>query len=247
MPLLKAEVIKYMFDTIDDSQVTVPIWPSGRIETLFMALERDKAALITRTLCHLKRSRSDDIIRGAEKVLLISPMGKIKKIDPELKSFVNVNRPEDLSKLQTRQAQGNVNEDLKIHQGTLILPELGRLEDAVELFHAQKYNQALDAFESCATNFEEARSFFWAGVCHENEGESLQGWSKIQEAEVATEMDLRSRDFFLAAASDYRQEAEMHLKARCRFFAERAWADKTWCESRVMGMAGGNERHPSKN
>ena len=50
----------------------------------------------------------------------------------------------------------------------------------------------------------------------------------------------------LAAANDYRLEAEMHLRGGFRFLAERAWADKAWCESWVMGITGHTERYPPK-
>ncbi|HTY75746.1 MAG TPA: hypothetical protein VMD05_09305, partial [Candidatus Nanoarchaeia archaeon] len=202
---------------------------------------------ITQTLCSLRRPRSDDIIRGAEKVQFISPIGKIKTIDPELKSFININHYQDIIELQTRKAHGNAYEDLKTSLGLLNLIELKRLQTASELCSEHHYDEALSIFASCASNLESEKSFFWAGVSRENEGESLMAISKLQnEPKSATELDFKGRDAFLAAANNYRQEAEMHLKAHIRFFAERAWADKAWCESWVMGTQG-VKRYPSKN
>ena len=247
MPFLKPKIIKYLCDTAEDEHVTVPMWPNSRIETLVMVLQRCKAKAITQTLCSLKRPRSDDIIRGAEKVQFISPTGKIKTIDPELKSFININHYQDIIELQTRKSHGNTYEDLKTSFGLLNLNELERLQTASELVSEHHYDEALSIFASCASNLESEKSFFWAGVGRENEGESLMAISKLQnETKSATELDFKGRDAFLAAANNYRQEAEMHLKARLRFFAERAWADKAWCESWVMGTQG-VKRYPSKN
>ena len=247
MPFLEPKIIRYLCDAAQDEQVTVPMWPNSRIETLVMVLERRSATAITQTLCNLKRPRSDDIIRGAEKVQLISPLGKIKSIDPELKSFVNINHHEDLSKLQTRKVHGNANDNIKTNLGIMNVQELKQLQTASELCNEHRYDEAVGVFASCASSLESEKSFFWAGVSRENEGESLLAMSKLQnEPRSATDLDFRGRDAFLAAANNYRQEAEMHLKAHLRFFAERAWTDKAWCESWVMGTAG-SKRYPSKN
>jgi molybdenum cofactor guanylyltransferase len=248
MPLLKPNIIEYLFDVAGNAQVAVPIWPSGRLETLVMVLEKGSALEITQTLCQLKRPRSDDIMRGASKVLFVSPVGEMRALDPELKSFVNINRHEDLAKLQTRPARGLINENLRATLGALIMPEMQRLRNASELCGENKFAQATTAFSSCAANLETEKSFFWAGVSRENEGEALLAWSQLlqKEPENASELDFRGRDAFLAAGNNYRQEAEVHLEARCRFLAERAWADKTWCEGWVMCKTGQSNRYPSK-
>ena len=247
MPLLRPNIIEYLFDTAGDAQVAVPIWPSGRLETLVMVLERGSALEITQTLCELRRPRSDDIMRGASKVLFVSPMGEMRALDPQLESFVNINRHEDLSKLQTRPARGLINENLRANLGALLIPEMQRLRNASELCRERKFAEAAAVFSSCAANMEKEKSFFWAGVSRENEGEALLGWSQLQKApEAAAEVDFRGRDAFLAAANNYREEADVHLEGRCRFLAERAWADKAWCEGWVMGKMGQRDRYPSK-
>jgi molybdopterin-guanine dinucleotide biosynthesis protein A len=247
MPLMKPKIIKYLFDAAGDAQVVVPMWPNGRLVTLVMALERGNAVEITQTLCQLRRPRSDDIIRGASKVLFISPVGEMRALDPELKSFVNINRHEDLSKLQTRPAHGSITENFKATLGALLLPELQRLREGSALCHDRKFAEATAVFSSCAANLEKKKSFFWAGIARENEGETLLASSQLKhEPETEAELDFQGKDAFLAAASNYRSEAEMHLEGRCRFLAERAWADKAWCESWGMGKTGHSDRYPPK-
>jgi molybdopterin-guanine dinucleotide biosynthesis protein A len=75
---MKPEIISYLFDAAGDAQVTVPMWPKGRLETLIMVLERKSAIAITQSLCRLRRPRSDDVVRGAEKALFVSPLRKSK-------------------------------------------------------------------------------------------------------------------------------------------------------------------------
>jgi hypothetical protein len=247
MPLIKPKIIQYLFDATEDMQVAVPIWPNGRLETLVMVLERNSATEITETLCSLRRPRSDDIIRGASKVLFISPFADMRALDPEFKSFVNINRHEDLFKLQTHPAHGNITENFKATLGALLVPELQRLREASALCHERKFAEAATVLSSCSTELERQKSPFWGGVSREKEGETLLALSQLQkEPEIVAELDFKGKDAFLAAATNYRLEAEMHMEGRCRFLAERAWADKAWCESLVMGKTGHEDRYPLK-
>jgi molybdenum cofactor guanylyltransferase len=247
MPLMNPKVVEYLFGAAQDVDVAVPMWPNGRLETLVTVLKRKSALEILETLCRLRRPRSDDIMRGAHKVLFVSPLSEIRMLDPELESFVNINHQEDLSKLQTRPAHGAVKENLEASLGPLLEDELERLQDAAAFCHEHKLFEATTAFSESAANLERAKSFFWAGIGRENEGESLLAWAQTQtDPKEATTLDFRSKDAFFAAANNYRQEAGLHLEARCRFLAERAWADKAWCEGWVMGKAGHSERYPPK-
>lgn len=247
-PFVKPRIIEYLFENAEDAQVTVPMWPNGRLETLIMVLERKSTTEITETLCQLRRPRSDDIVRGASKVLFVSPMGKIKSLDPEFKSFVNINHPEDLAKLKPRPVHGSITENFTVTLGTLLVRELRRLRETYVLLHKHRFAESSVIFSCSAAELEKQKSPFWAGISREKEGETLLAWAQLQkEPEMAAELDFKGKDAFLAAAGNYEMEAQMHLQNRCRFLAERAWADKAWCESKVMGKIDPNERYPSKN
>jgi molybdopterin-guanine dinucleotide biosynthesis protein A len=242
-PLIKPAIIEYLFNAGEDAQVSVPMWPNGRLETLVMVLERNSAAEIAETLCCLRRPRSDDVVRGASEVLFVSPMGEMKHLDPELQSFVNINHSEDLAILQIRPAHGNITADFTVNLGTVVVPELQRLRDTYALLHEHELAEASAIFSSCASELEKHKSPFWAGISREKEGETLLTWSQHQKKrEQAAELDFKGKDAFLAAAGNYETEAQMHLQNRCRFLAERAWADKAWCESKVMGKTDRGER-----
>ena len=245
MPLLQPKVVDYMFNSAKDTRVVVPMWPNGRLETLTMVLKKPEALEITKTLCQLRRPRSDDIIRGALNVLLISIVGKIRTFDPELKSFTNINSQTDLAQLQPRQAQGPVTENLRLNLGDLPMPELRRLQNASALFTEGKFSEATKTFSSCATQLETKDSLFWAAISRENEGKSFLSWSKQQSGqELATKQAFRGKEALVKAVNNYESEAKIYENAHGIFLAERARSNKEWCESLVKDQLGQSKLLP---
>jgi len=247
MPFLQPAVADYLFNEAVGFQVATPMWPNGRLETLIMVLERHIGLEITETLCKLKRPRSDDIPRGASKILFASPVNHIKTLDPELKSFININSKKDLNRLQTRSIHGAITEDLQVNLGVLSISDLQLLRKSAKMFYDGKLSEAQIAFASCTSNFEVSNNFFWAAISGESQGEALLNLSRQKpDHKAATELDFESKEAFLRASNNYRVEAEIYEENRCWFLAERARADKAWCESWVMGKQGHVNRYPSK-
>ena len=247
MPFLQPKVADYLFSQAVGFEVTVPMWPNGRLETLMTVLERHIGLEITQTLCKLNRPRSDDIQRGASKLLLISPVNHIKTLDPELKSFININSKEDLKRLQTRREHGPVKEDLKLNIGASSISDLKLLREGAKMLREGKLSEAQNIFAMCTGNFELAGSLFWAAVSGESQGEALLKLSQQQhDSEASIELDFEGKEAYMKAANNYRLEAEMHEENRCRLLGERALADKAWCESWAMGKKGHIHRYPSK-
>lgn len=227
MPLLKPKVADYLFNQAKDSNVVAPMWPNGRLETLIMVLKRSDIQNIASTLCQLNRSRPLDIIRAALKVLLVTLVGEIKSLDPELKSFVNINCPQDLSRLPARQTQGPVNENLRLNLGDLPVAELQCLQEASVTFQKDPLESA-KIFSSCARHFEREKSFFWSALSRENEGKSLLKYFH----EIKLEAELyKAKAALLKAAENYAVEAQVYEENHCSLLAERARADQSWCQS----------------
>lgn len=247
MPFLKPAVADYLFHAAEAFDVAVPMWPNGRLETLLMVLERKSGLEIAETLCRLNRPRSDDIPRGASKVLFASPVNHIKTLDPELKSFININSKEDLKQPQTRRTHGAVIKDLQVNRAVLSISDLQRLRGGALMLQEGRLSDARSTFASCRHDFEVSSSFFWAAVSGENIGEALQKKSIHElDSEAAIELDFEGKEAFLGAANNYRMEAEMHEENRCWLLAERARSDKSWCESVAMGKHNHAYRYPSK-
>ncbi len=247
MPFLQSKVADYLFNQAQGFEVAVPMWPNGRLETLLMVLERQSALEITDTLCQLKRPRSDDIPRGASKILLASPVNHIKTLDPELRSFININSREDLSRLQTRRAHGSVTSNVRLSLGVFSATDLRLLREAATMLNRSEFSEAAQVFASCIANFEAQNSYFWAGVAGESQGEALLKLSQLQvEPADATEFDFEGKEAYLKASNNYRIEAEIYDENRCMLLAERALADKAWCESWAMGKHSHVHRYPPK-
>ena len=247
MPFLQPNVAEYLFNQAEGFEVVVPMWPNGRLETLIMVLERPSTLEITETLCQLKRPRSDDIPRGASKTLLVSPVNHIKTLDPELKSFININSREDLTRLQTRRSYGPVTENVQLNLGVLSISDLWLLRECAKMLREGKVLEAQKTFAFCAGNLEVCDSFFWVALAEESQGEALLSLShKQSESESAAELDFEGKEAYLRAANSYRIEAKKYENNRALLLAERALADKAWCESWVMGKTGHAHRYPSK-
>jgi molybdopterin-guanine dinucleotide biosynthesis protein A len=236
MPFLHPKVAEYMFEQVEGFEVAVPMWPNGRLETLLMALKRESALEITETLCMLNRPRSDDIPRGSSKTQLVSPVTHIKTLDPALKSFININSKEDINRLQTRRSHGSVKENVRLNLGVLSISDLQLLREGSKKFIEGKVLDAQKIFAFCARNFEVCDSFFWAALAEENLGMALLTLShKQSESESCTVLDCQGKETFLRAAKNYCAEAEIYENNRCLLLAERALADKAWCELWAMG------------
>jgi molybdopterin-guanine dinucleotide biosynthesis protein A len=245
MPLMQPKVADYLLDKAKSSQVVVPMWPNGRLETLVMAVERNSVLEITDTLCHLQRPRSDEIIRGASNIALVTPFGKIKALDPNLQSFVNINSQEDLTRLQTRESHDSVSENLQLNLGVLPLSELQRLRKAARLYLEGNFMESSEIFFSCANQLEKEKSYFWAAISRENVGVSLLQLSQLQNRPTYTsEHNNKSKTALLSAMNNYRLEAEQFEANHCRFLAERAIADRSWCKSWALGTLYKMERFP---
>ena len=234
MPMLKPKVAEYLFNQIVGSHVVVPMWPSGRLETLLMVLEREYTLEIANVLCQLGRSHPDDIIRGALKTLFVSPLGRIRVFDQELRSFININCPEDLSLLQPRQGQGSTAENLRLNLGRLPIEKMQCLNEASLKRNSADFLEAKKIFSSCAVEFEGEKSFFWAALSWEQEAKSLSDSNK---RDRGREVGEGIKESFVRASQNYVLEAKIYKENRCYLLAERANADATWCDSQVEKTA----------
>jgi hypothetical protein len=149
--------------------------------------------------------------------------------------------------LQTRRAHGPVTENLQLNLGMLSISDLWLMRDGAKMLKELKLLEAQKTFAFCEGNFEAVGSFFWAGLAGENHGEVLLKLSELDiDSQAKSELDFEGKEAFLRAANNYRIEAEFYTRNRCLLLAERAFADKAWCESWAMGKSGHVYRYPPK-
>ncbi len=227
MPLLNAKVADYMFNELDGATVAVPMWPNGRLETLLMVLNRKAALKIAETLCELGRSHPDDIMRGTEKALFVSPLGTIKSLDPKLKSFVNINFQEDLNRLQPRQVEDLTPENVRLDLGNMPEELFERISVAASKRAKADFEAAAEIFSGCAMQLEKERLFFWAAVSHEYQAKCCLS-AEIKKLKLVCE----AKAAFFEAAKNYQQESEIYDRNGCYLLAQRAKADSIWCLAR---------------
>lgn len=243
VPFFKKEVADYLFNQIESSDLVVPMWPNGRLETLILILRLPICLEIAQTLCHLKRPRSDDLMRGASEVLFASPLGEIKSFDPEYKSFININSQKDLLQLRARQTRGSVNKNLRLKLSRIVASDLEKVQKAADLFRTGKLEETSETFASCADFLEAKQIYFWAGLSRENQAETLLATQKSSnQAALYSKVKLA----YLNASENYRLEAKIYQKNRCKLLAKLASADKKWCESLAAGRRPASQRYQPK-
>ncbi|PCN50616.1 hypothetical protein B6U99_03440 [Candidatus Geothermarchaeota archaeon ex4572_27] len=102
VPFMKVGVLERLIDRLRRGvSGVVPLWPGGAHEPLIAAYRRDEALEISLLLGRLGRARPDDLLRAGLEVEFM-PISEIRDVDPSLESFINVNRPGDLSRRPPR-------------------------------------------------------------------------------------------------------------------------------------------------
>ena len=94
MPCIDARVIRYLFSVIDGHDAVIPCWDSEMIEPLHAVYRRPVL------LDYLKDHESFSLrpmIRSINTRYV--PVTELEPLDPELKSFTNINKLEDLERI----------------------------------------------------------------------------------------------------------------------------------------------------
>jgi molybdopterin-guanine dinucleotide biosynthesis protein A len=234
MPFVRTNIVDHLFSLSKDFEIVMPMWPNGKLETLFMVLERSIGLEIVQTLCQLGRSHVDDIPRAAAKVLFPSPVKDIKNFDPQLKSFININYPDDIEKMQTRNIQGPIRDDTQFLREPVLFSDLQVMREAVKTCQENNFSVAHEKFESCKRHFEDCNSFFWTALACEGKGNTLLKQLRLQKnMDIQTILSYTSNgsEAFFDAANNYDKEVKLYEKKCCIRLLERALTDKNRCNT----------------
>lgn len=99
MPFTSSEVISLLFDQALGYDAAIPKWKDDLIEPLYAIYRRDSMIDAARSAIKDDAHNVNYSISLLSEVNYIS-MEIIKEIDPELKTFVNINTPKDLESLE---------------------------------------------------------------------------------------------------------------------------------------------------
>jgi molybdopterin-guanine dinucleotide biosynthesis protein A len=91
MPCINPAVISYLFERIDGYDAAIPVWNPDMLEPLHAVYR--KTALVTYLESHDSLSLRAMIMNLSARYV---PVDEIQKIDPDLRTFTNINKLEDL-------------------------------------------------------------------------------------------------------------------------------------------------------
>ncbi len=94
MPCINPAVISYLFDRIEGYDAAIPVWNPDMLEPLHAVYR--KTALVTYLESHDSLSLRAMIMNLSARYV---PVDEIKKFDPDLLTFTNINKLEDLERI----------------------------------------------------------------------------------------------------------------------------------------------------
>jgi molybdopterin-guanine dinucleotide biosynthesis protein A len=100
-PKIKLEVIELLFENARNHDGAVPRWPNGYVEPLQAVYETEKLRKAVNEVWKREKMRLMEVLKIVPDIVYVSTQ-KLRKIDPKLESFMNVNSPEDIELLSTK-------------------------------------------------------------------------------------------------------------------------------------------------
>lgn len=97
MPCVHGGVVDYLFNAIDGYEAVIPSWNSEMLEPLHAVYRREP--LLSYLASHESLSLRT-MIRSLDTLYL--PVDDLRRIDPSLKTFTNINKIEELDAINTR-------------------------------------------------------------------------------------------------------------------------------------------------
>ena len=94
-PFIRPRVLQHLFQAAEGHDAAIPIWPNGYIEPLHSVYEVQNTIRAIKRALRTERSSNRDMIKNLKNVKYV-PVEELRRYDPELRTFFNVNRPEEL-------------------------------------------------------------------------------------------------------------------------------------------------------
>jgi len=94
-PFIRPKMLQHLFQVAEGHDAAIPIWPNGYVEPLHSVYEVQNTVRAIRLALRTERSSNRDVIKHLKDVKYV-PVEELRGYDPELRTFFNVNRPEEL-------------------------------------------------------------------------------------------------------------------------------------------------------
>ncbi len=98
-PLVKSDVIRFLFDSAVSHSAAIPLWESGQIEPLCSVYHVQQAKKATLKAIQDGRPGCKNMISFLPDVNYV-PVLRLRAFDPALTSLLNINTPQDLLELE---------------------------------------------------------------------------------------------------------------------------------------------------
>jgi molybdopterin-guanine dinucleotide biosynthesis protein A len=98
-PLVSREVLRLLLDLCVDKAAVIPRWPNGYIEPLQAIYHTESALQAAREALEEEKMNMQGIVDKLRGVRYVSTL-VLQQLDPELRTFFNVNTPSDLKKAE---------------------------------------------------------------------------------------------------------------------------------------------------
>ena len=103
MPCIESAVVSYLFDAIGDADAAIPSWNEDMLEPLHAVYRRSvllgylesHASLSLRPMIRSLRTR-------------YVPVGELRRFDPSLRTFTNINKLEELDRINANDPEKSV-------------------------------------------------------------------------------------------------------------------------------------------
>ena len=100
IPFVNSQVIKLLLKHAENADAVVPRWKTGHLEPLQAVYCREPTLNEAEKAMREGNLSPADLINKLARVTFVSIEDEIKTIDPELRTFFNVNTVEDLAKAE---------------------------------------------------------------------------------------------------------------------------------------------------
>jgi molybdopterin-guanine dinucleotide biosynthesis protein A len=100
IPFVNSQVIKLLLKREENADAVVPRWKTGHLEPLQAVYCREPTLEVAEEALREGNLSTADLINKLTRVTFVSIEDEIRIIDPELRTFFNVNTREDLSKAE---------------------------------------------------------------------------------------------------------------------------------------------------
>jgi len=97
VPFVNVNVLRLLFERASGAEAAIPKWPNGYIEPLQAVYRVESALRATRSALEAGKQRVNEIIRRLKDVVYVD-VEEIKRIDPDLLTFFNVNSYDDVTR-----------------------------------------------------------------------------------------------------------------------------------------------------